>query len=201
MSATHGTGTMVEGMRTIGWIVVTALAALTPGCGATAYHDALASNAAQGMYGYRYRPSDPDRQTIADGGIELQIGKLYSGNYAKDMLACVTVKNTGPTPQVFDSAAVQAVDQDTGITIFSVMKDKDTVTLPEHLPNVILRPTLEAGQKIKGTIYFPTGVNGGAARSFAIVYKGLRVPMGPRTTPTAEQLTSQQQAMVPECDR
>jgi hypothetical protein len=66
------------------------------------------------------------------------------------------------------------------------------------MANVLQRPSLDPGQKIKGTIYFPTEVNGGSAKQYVLTYKAAKVTLGSRQTPKADQLMSSNP--VSECD-
>ena len=80
----------------------------------------------------------------------------HSDFRATDYLMLVQVKNISQADQLFDTGELELKDLDTGISYFSVSKDKDSVTVPSSRANTLTKVTLEPAQKIEGVLWFPT---------------------------------------------
>ena len=112
-------------------------------------------------------------KSLKEGDIELSVQRASSGDFVpgKDYFARVIVKNVGSAESTFDSSKVVLTDQVTGISFFSIAKDKDNVELQgEAAKKVILRRTLEPGQAASGLLWFPTGMETAGAKSIKLSY-------------------------------
>ena len=126
----------------------------------------LASCAA--LYGViRYSRGLP--RTIGNGTFEFTIERAQTGLDHKDFHFMGSLKNVGSTEAVFDSGEVEARDEGSGVSYFSVSRDSQTVTLPLDMQHVILKRTLKPGQKITGTLWFPTARGEARARTDRLV--------------------------------
>lgn len=127
---------------------------------------------AKSFYGITTYSAELPR-TLKEGDIEVSVQKASSGDFVpgKDYFARVVIKNTGAAESTFDSTKVVLTDQVTGISFFSVAKDRDNVELSgEAAKKVILRRTLAPGQAASGLLWFPTGVETAGAKAIRLSY-------------------------------
>jgi hypothetical protein len=75
----------------------------------------------------------------------------------------------------FDSGELELVDLDSGISYYSISKDKESVSLPKGYERTITRSTLKAGRAISGLLYFVTGRGEAHAKQLKLIYKGVEL--------------------------
>jgi len=76
--------------------------------------------------------------------------------HATDYLMSVQVENVSQSEHVFDTGQLELKDLDTGISYFSVSKDKETESLTGSRANTLTKISLKPGQKTEGVLWFPT---------------------------------------------
>ena len=121
-----------------------------------AFASVLISSCGTGMYGFTYRPSNSD--VLKNERFALSISAPPQTEWrATNFLFSVSVQNISSEEQVFDTGELEVKDLTTGVSYFSISKDKELVSLPADKTNVITKITLKPGQKIGGRLWFVTG--------------------------------------------
>ena len=119
---------------------------------------------------HTYRPVDVDQ--VKTETFFLDIHKVTAGDGATDYWVDMTVKNIGKETATFDSGDLTLTQEKSGLSYFSVVKDKETVTIPVHYGEVITRRTLEPGQATRGQVWFRTPSGQARSSPITISYQG-----------------------------
>ena len=114
-------------------------------------------------------PQIPDGAALKSGPFELELIDLRTGVNDTNYYVEVTLRNAGNAAATFDSGEVEILDTETGITYFSVSKDKADVSI-SGWSNVLTRISLEPGQATQGGILFQTPVRKATASSLKLIY-------------------------------
>jgi len=109
-----------------------------------------------GMYGL-VRYVDNDAPVVFETNrFKITISYMSTGMHNTNYYSSVTVKNKTNRDQVFDTGEMELIIEKTGISYYSISKDKDSISLPKNMSDVILTSKLKAGRAIEGRIWFST---------------------------------------------
>ncbi len=120
--------------------------------------------------GHTYRTVDVDQ--VKTETFFLDIHKVTNGDNATDYWVDMTVKNIGKESATFDSGDLTLTHEKSGLSYFSVVKDKETVTIPANYGEVLTRRTLEPGQATRGKVWFRTPSGQANTSPITISYQG-----------------------------
>ena len=102
---------------------------------------------------------------------QLTFSSITAGASSTHYWASVTIKNVGQSEAVFDGGDVELTDLNSGLTYFSIGKDKTSVTI-QHQVKLILRERIRPGQAIEGVIQYETMVGRAIAKKLRSSWDG-----------------------------
>ena len=102
---------------------------------------------------------------------QLTFSSISTGARSTHYWASVTIKNVGQSEAVFDGGDVELTDLNSGVTYFSIGKDKTSVTI-QHQVKLILRERIRPGQAIEGVIQYETMVGRAIAKKLRSSWDG-----------------------------
>ncbi|MGA2615514.1 MAG: DUF4352 domain-containing protein [Spirochaetia bacterium] len=127
------------------------------------------------MYGVSmYKlPSSP----VQISPFELTIKKAQSDINATNYGIDVIVKNTSAEDATLDSGDFELLDVASGLSYYSISKDKESVSLPKGYERTITKTTVKAGRSISGMLFFVTGRGEAIAKQLRLIYKDITIDL------------------------
>lgn len=110
-----------------------------------------------------------DDPVVTSKGIEVTVEKFKAGMGGMNFFLYVVVKNTSDSTVFFDSGDLEIVNKE-GMTFFSVSKNKESVSAPLSMGNLITALELKPGRATKGMIYFPTSMGEAKRKGSQLFY-------------------------------
>lgn len=108
-----------------------------------------------GMYGLRYVDSEAP-VVFETKRFTITISYMSTGAGYTNYYSSVMVKNKTNREQMFDTGEMELIIEKTGISYYSISKDRDSVSLPRSMSDMILKTRVKAGRAIEGRIWFST---------------------------------------------
>ena len=106
-----------------------------------------------GIYGVRMKTTP---ESIKSNNLEITISKVKTGAYNTNYYIYAKIKNNGKEELTFDSGDLELTNEKSGLTYYSISKDKSSVTVPATLNNLITRITLKPQRATEGVIWIST---------------------------------------------
>lgn len=125
-----------------------------------------------GMYGYVHYVNDDAPVVFETNRFKIAISFMSTGMNYTNYYSSVTVKNKTNRDQEFDTGAMELIIEKTGISYYSISKDKDSVSVPRGMSDIILRTQLKAGRAIEGRIWFTTPPGKANADVIKLIFDG-----------------------------
>jgi len=107
---------------------------------------------AQKIHKYSY----PRTQTLRNDKFEISLTMVYSGNQRMNYYVFMRVKNISEEKAVFNSEELELLEPNSGLSFYSVSKDKETVETSGMYSDLITNMTLKPGRMTEGFVIFIT---------------------------------------------
>ena len=102
--------------------------------------------------------------------IQVIIDDIQTGGQYTNYFLNVKIKNTGSKEAVFDSGILELVDPDSGLTFYSISKDKSSISVPVQMSNLITTASLKPDRMIAGMLWFTTQPRAANCKKLRLYY-------------------------------
>ncbi len=122
-----------------------------------------------GLMGY-HRYNCKNGKILTNNGFQIIIDDVKSGGLSTNYFMDIKIRNVGNSKRFFDSGELELVNSKSGLTFYSVSKDKSSISVPVGMANLITKTAINPGRMIAGMLWFTTPAHKADARELTMYY-------------------------------